>query len=466
MSLNNTTAMIRSLRPYHLGFCFFWCTSLLLLAGLAPQETTWGLFQQAFQLLAVVILAALAVKDSGFLSSRLAPVATLLLIAGALLYALQARLGVGHTVLPPLAGLALGCGSGLFFTMWQEFYVTEGAGRAPIYITLSAVISAVLYLAVAALPPLFQDICSVVVFPLAAGFCLQMSLKEVIPYPARRLDQPTLRKTIGDLWKPVLCVSALGLEWRLMSNLFAGATHYNDAAILIGFGIAAAILSILELLSPRAFDILHVYQVLFPLITGVFIIAGILGQSYTSLLVGTLMFGFEITNLLLLVTCASYTSSHYLPPAALYALCIGPTLLFMLAGDLLGRILSPLAGQNFTLAIDLLLVSVYVLSVILLLVSRGRGTARTSEIDEMEAGTRTSALSEDDLLIARLQSMGEPDTLSPREAEIALLLLKGNTVPAISRKLFISENTIRGHTKSIYRKLDIHSRQELVDLFS
>ena len=44
------------------------------------------------------------------------------------------------------------------------------------------------------------------------------------------------------------------------------------------------------------------------------------------------------------------------------------------------------------------------------------------------------------------------------------LLLKGNTLAAISRKLFISENTTRGHMKRIYRKFDVHSRQELIDL--
>ena len=42
--------------------------------------------------------------------------------------------------------------------------------------------------------------------------------------------------------------------------------------------------------------------------------------------------------------------------------------------------------------------------------------------------------------------------------------MKGHTVSAIAGKLFISENTTRGHAKSIYKKLDIHPRQELVDL--
>ena len=38
------------------------------------------------------------------------------------------------------------------------------------------------------------------------------------------------------------------------------------------------------------------------------------------------------------------------------------------------------------------------------------------------------------------------------------------TVAAISRRLSLSENTIRSHSKAIYRKLDVHSKQELIDL--
>ena len=51
-----------------------------------------------------------------------------------------------------------------------------------------------------------------------------------------------------------------------------------------------------------------------------------------------------------------------------------------------------------------------------------------------------------------------------REREVVALVLRGNNVPAIARKLYISENTTRDHMKSIYRKAAVHSRQELIDL--
>lgn len=37
---------------------------------------------------------------------------------------------------------------------------------------------------------------------------------------------------------------------------------------------------------------------------------------------------------------------------------------------------------------------------------------------------------------------------------------------AIADELFISENTVRTHSKHIYTKLSVHSRQELSELLS
>ena len=65
-----------------------------------------------------------------------------------------------------------------------------------------------------------------------------------------------------------------------------------------------------------------------------------------------------------------------------------------------------------------------------------------------------------------LSSLSLIDPLSARECEVADLMRHGNTVAAIARRLYISENTVRGHTKSIYRKLEIHSKQELIDLLN
>ena len=56
-----------------------------------------------------------------------------------------------------------------------------------------------------------------------------------------------------------------------------------------------------------------------------------------------------------------------------------------------------------------------------------------------------------------------PEPLSEREMDVLKLLAGGRKGPQIAGELFISYSTVRTHLKSIYRKLDVHSRQELLE---
>jgi DNA-binding CsgD family transcriptional regulator len=56
--------------------------------------------------------------------------------------------------------------------------------------------------------------------------------------------------------------------------------------------------------------------------------------------------------------------------------------------------------------------------------------------------------------------------LSTRESEILSYLGKGYSSIYIARELFISENTVRSHIKSIYRKTGVENRQDLLDLIN
>ncbi len=51
--------------------------------------------------------------------------------------------------------------------------------------------------------------------------------------------------------------------------------------------------------------------------------------------------------------------------------------------------------------------------------------------------------------------------LTAREAEVLLLLCQGRTRAYIAETLYLSENTVRGHTQHIYTKLDVHTKTEL-----
>lgn len=53
--------------------------------------------------------------------------------------------------------------------------------------------------------------------------------------------------------------------------------------------------------------------------------------------------------------------------------------------------------------------------------------------------------------------------LTQREAEVALLLAEGRSSTYIAGELYLSDNTVRSYVKNIYQKLDVHSKQDLID---
>lgn len=61
----------------------------------------------------------------------------------------------------------------------------------------------------------------------------------------------------------------------------------------------------------------------------------------------------------------------------------------------------------------------------------------------------------------RKPSVDEISDLSHREKQILKLLVKGKTIASVANFLVLSEHTIHGYVKSIYKKLNVHNRVEL-----
>lgn len=63
----------------------------------------------------------------------------------------------------------------------------------------------------------------------------------------------------------------------------------------------------------------------------------------------------------------------------------------------------------------------------------------------------------------RMGAIADAYGLTAREREVVELYAQGRSRAFISAQLVISENTVRDHIKSAYRKLGIHNKQELID---
>ncbi len=61
-------------------------------------------------------------------------------------------------------------------------------------------------------------------------------------------------------------------------------------------------------------------------------------------------------------------------------------------------------------------------------------------------------------------ALGERCGLTPREREVAAYVFRGYSAKRIAEIDCVSLNTVQTHTRNVYRKLGVHSRQELIDL--
>jgi DNA-binding CsgD family transcriptional regulator len=66
----------------------------------------------------------------------------------------------------------------------------------------------------------------------------------------------------------------------------------------------------------------------------------------------------------------------------------------------------------------------------------------------------------------RRREAHEAEELTPQELQIALQVAEGKSNKEVGAALFLSHKTIEFHLSRIYRKLDIHSRAELIRLYA
>lgn len=92
----------------------------------------------------------------------------------------------------------------------------------------------------------------------------------------------------------------------------------------------------------------------------------------------------------------------------------------------------------------------------------GGGLAKSDELATVEDSLE-STNSDEDLEMA-YREMCDEYHLTAREAEVLQLIVEGRSARFIAEELVISYNTARSHTRNVYEKLGIHSKQDLITL--
>lgn len=133
-------------------------------------------------------------------------------------------------------------------------------------------------------------------------------------------------------------------------------------------------------------------------------------------------------------------------------LVFGLNALVVIAFLIIVMLIWPFLGDGLAQSIHLTLMVVYLFAVAVLALVRGGGRQGRSQASRNEMADAVTAIKE---------GYG----LSAREMEILEFLIQGRSAPYIAKELYVSVNTVKTHMKRIYQKLDVHSREELLDLY-
>lgn len=475
-------ARLAAVEPHRLGYSFFW--SCALYAALGTGGGGAGLMNLAWtqQLSLVASLIALAVlcrlrRPSGRTAALLAGFA---MSASGLALAATSLAEPGWHVPEAAAGAVFGLSNAVQFLLWQTVYANEGQYVSSICLPLSAALGSAASLGLLYAPPLVSALYIAAAAPFASTACLLRCLDDMEPYRARPIRRDSARLMLKDLWQPVLCSAITCVAWASTKRM---AESGLGGAVLLaaGFCAASALVLSLSLFTRCDFGAPNVYRVVFPLLCAALLAPALFGQHGATVLSSSLGFGAHIMTLLVSMTAAAYAARTQFSPTSVFLMVMLPSQVAILLGDALGTGLSGQEGLSAAQVMgptSALLIALLAVMIATSLRQGGRTLAEPADDTLLINPRAASAVQGRTPAPEPSRSAREPLVgqdapakeaasalcgLTAREQEVVSLLLKGNTMSAISRKLYISDNTTRGHMRRIYQKLDVHSRQELVD---
>lgn len=207
--------------------------------------------------------------------------------------------------------------------------------------------------------------------------------------------------------------------------------------------------------------VVYVCQLMFTLILATVILLSV-GDSIAghSLEVASYLSRYFVRMFFIVTVTMLIISDRKKRPAVFF--CLSYALLYasVAVGNILGQAAALAPGSTSTLY----LVVAFLLSVVMVLISSFDMLHRDDPLLFVAPAATDESLSREAEIEKRCAELAAEHRLTTREETVAELICLGRSKRYIAEHLIISENTVRGYAKQLYRKLGIHSKEELEGL--
>ncbi len=398
--------------------------------------------------------------------------------------------GIGSTATLAVAAVLAGTGIGLAMLAWQAAFARVG-GRFLVPSVLGACVAFPLFAMACSFLPLgaaygvtgaaacasFAVLAGVDVRlgrAAKAGSATSLDLAEGPDSGPSGLSAALPLRGLLAAWGPtMLCLAALGFVTGVSRTLTLASVRESSELVLESLACVLVVAILLaavwrvrgRLVSPTVF-----YQVAFPVVATGLVVFSVVVNDFTASFAGLSYFVFELALIVAIVHCVQESDGDGRRAVVAYGLVAGCAYVLLGLGTAVGYALQQWGGRAAAPVFSIVvIVCIYALSLPLAVQARRRAAQGAPDAPEapaslpdMDAPTAGHAVHR--LLDRQAQALAASHGLTPRESEVLALILAGLDSPTIAKRLGLTDNTVRTHKKNLYRKLDVHSKQEILAL--
>ena len=371
-----------------------------------------------------------------------------------------------------MAGLLLGGGGALANLEWARVACTlHDLRQIYLFVLLSNLMSLVVYLAAVRIPSgtVFAADAALLCASLVLGAVWLRRREAAAGFEGSTAapdhTRPAWKTLVAALWRPALGTAILcfmgGLMLQMPHNQELSLAQFQETALFTQAVVMGALLLPVLLIRSQP-NLGALFKVALPLSAAGFVLLPLV-WSGGGIANACAQLGSGVASIILWCMVANTARENRIPATPLFACALCVTGMAQLVGTVVGIVFQDSLDQGGAALTGVALVAVYLVAVVSLFLFKDRALGGSED----PAPAQTQDLSADAELArldTRCQALAQAHGLTPRETELLVQLAQGRTLRAISEKLTVSENTVKYHVKSIYQKLGVHTRDEVIDL--
>lgn len=372
---------------------------------------------------------------------------------------------VHHDAAPLLFGVIWGLATTAVGIVFLEIFAYETSSLVFIIQLIVGSIAAALFSSLIDQLPKVAATSIHAILPLTVIPLLAYCQKHIPPYTSPPHKFESLKKTLGISSTAILAFCFFELITGLVNMYaYAGSSSFTISANapIQGMLISAVVVAVFMLITKKVPNQRIVFLFVFPGIIAVFLLLPFFGESMGKPLSTVIYSAYLFTSILsrywYITTCRKnktnpYQLSSLVGLSVRFALCIGLALGWIFSGFDDGE-----AFKNLSI---LGAVCIYLLGMVIVL-----WAYRSSQEKQVEIVIQKERETFEQTIASQVDEYVGEYNLTGRERDVLVGLAQGNTAASIAKHLYLSTSTVQGYIKSLYTKLNVNRKQQIIDLFS